>query len=399
MKRKKKSKKKKTALPSLPAAEETLIISLLKEIKNTDPYEITAKIPDSRLAQILVERLPLSDEQSIPLLSAINDCFNDKQVHKAVKLALFKLKRAGVQVKDIHSEKRGTSTILKQPQEEKPVVYIGPVNDMTGSRATLIALHKPMEGYDVGLGIVSDENGIQQYLFGTYSKKRTKKVIDHLSQIAGPLVETSLSHSFTILENAYKCHNDLNSNPPAEYLELRPWLLENASIRDKPVIYDFMPEESISGTILTDSQLEKLFEHDLMENWLIDFERLKPFMEDSMKVDDSPIVLTEAQKFDRTREIKNKGIEELFPASKRDLLKYRLEEMAYIFLKLDKEEYSEISLIAARTMVQESTILTTNPVIEFLLEYSYSFYYDGMTEVAAESQDPSDSPSPSILLP
>ncbi len=397
MKRKKKSKKK-TAHPSLLASEEVLVTSLLKDFRNTAPSKIVTRIPDSRLAQILIERLPLHDEPSVPLLSAINDGFKDKQVHKAVKRALFKLKKMGVPVKDFNSEKSTTPTILKPPQEEKPVVCIGPVIDMAGSRAVLIVLHRPMKGHDVGLGIVSDEDGIQQYLFGTYSKKRTKTVKDHLSQVAGPLVETSLSHSFTILENAYRRHNELNSDPPADYLELRPWLVENVSLFDKPVIYDFMPEEPAPDFILTGSQLEKLFEHNLMKKWLIDFEDLKPFMEDTLKVDDSPIVLTEAQKSDRSREIKKKCIEELFPAPKRDLLRHRLEEMAYIFLKLGEEEYSEISLAAARTMVQGNTILTINPVIEFLLERSQNFYSDAMAEFA-KGQKPLDSPSPRILLP
>ncbi len=398
MKRKKKSKNKKKSHQSLLASEETLVTSLLKDFRNIKPSEIVAKVPDPRLAQILIEHLPLHDELSIPLLSAINDGFKDKQVHKAVKRALFKLKKMGTPVKDFNSEKSATPIILKPPQEDKPVVLIGPVIDMTGSRAVLIVLHRPMKGHDMGVGIVSDEDGIQQYLFGTYSKKHTKTVKDHLSQVAGPLVETSLSHSFTILENAYQRHKDLNSSPPADYLELRPWLVENVSLLDKPVIYDFISEESIYDGILTNSQLEKLFEHNLMKKWLIDFEHLKPFMEDTLKVDDSPIVLTEAQKSDRAREIKEKSIKELFPATKRDLLKHRLEEMAYIFLKLEEEECSKISLTAARTMVQEDTILKINPVIEFILEHSHKYYADAMAEFS-KGQKPLDSPSPSILLP
>lgn len=72
--------------------------------------------------------------------------------------------------------------------------------------------------------------------------------------------------------------------------------------------------------------------------------------------------------------------------------------MAYIFLKLGEEEYSEISLAAARTMVQGNTILTINPVIEFLLERSQNFYSDAMAKFT-KGQKPLDSPSPRILLP
>jgi len=135
-----------------------------------------------------------------------------------------------------------------------------------------------------------------------------------------------------------------------------------------------------------------------MKSWLIDFELLKPFMEDILKTEDSPIVLTEAQKTDRVGEIKEKGLEEIFPANKLSLLKHRFEEMAYVFLKLDEEEYSRISIAASQTMNEEVTLLKRNPVIEFLFDRSVDFYMDKIKGIADE-KTPGDDSSPRITLP
>jgi hypothetical protein len=136
-----------------------------------------------------------------------------------------------------------------------------------------------------------------------------------------------------------------------------------------------------------------------MESWLIAFEDLKPFMEDILKVEGSPIVLSDAQKADRVRQIKDKSIEELFPGPRRALLKHNLEEMAYFFFKLDQDEYSRMALTAARNLDEEDTILRKNMVVEFLLERSMQYYMDLAGKESAEDETLEPDDSPRIILP
>jgi len=399
MPRKKRSKKKNPAHPSLlTPEEESTVTSLLQEFSNTDPNEIATRVPDSRHAQALVEQLCMVDDPSIPLLLALKDGFEDKQVRKAVKRAIFKLKQRGVSVEEL-LESKSPLPILKPPQEEKPAAYIGPISDTFGSRAVLITLHRTMKGQHIGMGFVSDQDGIYQFLYGAFSKKRTMEMRDHLSKKAGPLVGTSLAHAATILEDAYQRHLELHPDAPSDYLELRPWLLENTSLLDRQYINDFIPEDQVVNKILTDSQLGELFKHKLMEAWLVEFERLRPVMEELIKADDSPIVLTEGQKSDQSKRIKEKCMDELFPDSERALLKRRLEEMAYIFFKLEEETFSRLCLDAARTMDQEDNLLQKNPVIEFLVERSLDFYMNVAQGGPPEDKKPTESSSPSIIIP
>ncbi len=396
MKRKRKTRKEPTPRAPLSQEQETLIVRLLEEIASTDPVDIVAKVPDARCARALIDGLPLKDASSIPLLLAVRAGFREKDVIKAIKRALFKLNRRGVSTEDFDTENRASSTILKPLKKERPLCYVGPVYGF-GFRGVLVILHRGGKGLDIGFGIVSDEEGIQEFLFNNVSKTRAKEFKEHISEQVGPLVETSLSHAATILEESYQKHLSLKSDVPSDYLELRPWLLENTTLLGQPVIYDLIPESSDSETDLTGARLWEFFDHELMDSWLIDPDALGPFMADMLKVHDSPIVLTEAQKSVRIREIKEKSMGEIFPAEKRGLVKRRLEEMGYIFFKLGQEETAGVALAAARSVVQDASILKTDPVIETLLERSLEFYTKAMEERGAEQGNNRDNASPIIL--
>jgi hypothetical protein len=250
----------------------------------------------------------------------------------------------------------------------------------------------------MGTGVVSDEKGFQEFYFGTFSKKSIREIKGSLSKEAGPLVETSLAHAATILETAYHQHIKVHSNGPADYLEFRPLLLESVTLLDRPVIQEFMPEVAVSDFHLTDSRLINLFKHKFMESWLIEFELVRPFLEDILKLDDSPIVLTEAQKAERERDIKEKAMERLFGDEKRGLLKQRFEEMAYIFFRLDEEDLSRVCLDAAGALGEKDSLLKKNAVIEFLMERSLEFYMKTLKEKTDDESQKKVSSS-DIILP
>ncbi len=399
MRRKKKPQKKRTSpLPNFAPEEEALAASLLKGFKNAEPAELLTQIPNSRVAQAIIERMSRGDGPPIPLLLAIKDNFRDKQVQKTIKRALFRLKQRGISVGEFLEPEETPSHILKPPKEEEASAHIGPILNAHGYRSIIITHYRASKGRYSGIGFVSDEDGIHEFLYGTFSKKRTQEMKSHLSEKTGPLIETSLSHAATILEDAYQRHVKIHTDAPSDYLDLRPWLLETTTLLDHPVVYEFISEDAAKKTV-TDSQLKQLFQHKLMEPWIIDFERLRPFIEDILKADDSPIVLTEGQKLDQISRIKGKCINELFSSSKQLLFKRRLEEMAYVFFKLHEEAQTQLCLEAALSLDLEDRLLRKNPVIEFFLERSLDFYMKQISAGTPDIKTPKDVSSPSIIIP
>ena len=81
MQHQKRTKKKKSK-PSvqLDPQEEALTVSLLETSGKSDPAHLIHKIPNANVARAFIERLPLNEESSIPIILAFKNAFKDKYV-------------------------------------------------------------------------------------------------------------------------------------------------------------------------------------------------------------------------------------------------------------------------------------------------------------------------------
>ncbi|MBW1902062.1 MAG: hypothetical protein JRJ20_10550 [Deltaproteobacteria bacterium] len=214
MRRKKKPKTKKPLQPTVLTPEEkSSVTSILKKFDNADPAELVAMLPDARHAQAIIDQVCMGKAPSVPLLLALKDGFEDKRVHKAVKRALFKLRQKGISVEEYLKPEGTPSLILKAPQKEKPAAYVGPVLNMFGSRAVLITHFRGTKSRHMGMGIASDEEGIHEFLYGIFSKKRTKEMKDLLSRCLMPPRFSNKPINSTWRTNRMSPLNILNSGP------------------------------------------------------------------------------------------------------------------------------------------------------------------------------------------
>jgi len=396
-KKKRPKKRKSQDLPKLSSEEESALNSLLENLKDINFNNIDQQITSPQLARALLERLSVDDPGSADIILAIRDAFDEKIVQKTIKKTFFRFKQKGITFPDQESQKEIPSFIKKTDKDE-PTAYLGPY-DGFGNRGIFIILPQIPKGIDVGMGILNDEEGIIQFILGRYSKKRMKEVKDFFFEQVGTMVESTVPHAATILEKAYNRNKPGPEESSRDYLQLRPWILENIPLLDQSIIYDFIPLESVSDEILTDSRIDKLFGHELMESWIITPEEIKPLFEKVVEVKESRIVVSEAQKLERIKEIKDQQVVQLFPDSKRLIIKERLEEMAYIFLKLDEEEYSRLSLISASSLDEKDSMLGVNPFLKAMMERSLNYYQQTSEEIDESKDMEKDSSSSSIIIP
>ncbi len=396
MAQKKKAKRKKETVDS--PSEVAFVNALIKEVENLTPSEIISRISSPNIARIFIERLPLESKAFLSLLVALDSYFKEKSVKKAIKRALFRLDKAGVEIREFYEQSQEIKgpVVLNTAYREDPFAYLGPIG-MKGYRSFLVVMPRGADGQDIGIGIISDEEGIHQFVSGKFSKKRIKEMKEGLSKEAGPLIETSLSHAASVLEQAYSCQPEFKSDAASNYLDFRPRLLEKTSPIERPIIYDFMTENS-PDRLLTYSQVKKLFDHSLMESWLIDPEELRPFIEEIVNLEESPIVLSRAQKSDQAAKIKEKGLLSLFPLSRQGLLKNRLEEMAYYFLRTSQEEYAGLSFAASLSLGEEGPVQKSQ-VIEFLFDRSIAFYMNSVRENSETGAKKKESQPKKIIIP
>ena len=379
-------KKKKTKhVPVISREQNDLADSFVNDFLKTGQHDnIIDRITDPVVAGAFIERLPLNNRFPVSLIIALKDKFNDKFLDKTVKRTLFKLKNLGL----IDSEVLDTgksAAIIRPVKKEDPVAYVGNI-DFDGSRSVFLMLHKSPHGVDVGTGIISDTYGFQEFTFGNVSKKIAGQIKDKIAEMTGPLTETSISHVATLLEETRIQHFKMGMEGGDSfdyYMQLRPLLLEDASILKDPVVYDFV---SPSGSLL-DLDIEKLFNHDLMASWQIDPIDIEPLVDEIESIDESPLVLADFQKKERKRNIIQRYINDFFSPEDINRLKRRLEETAYIFYKQGEEDMARIALDVAVSLDQESSELTVNRVLGFIVERSIVFYYETKLDDETEDDD------------
>lgn len=395
-KRKKPKKKKPHPPPILSQEQQTQLTTLLKDFKNLNNSNVHEQIPSAELAQALVESIPAQDPDAIPALLAVREAFPQKNVQKAIKKTFFKFKQKGISHPDLEPEK-GPQVLASKVVVADPSAFLGPI-DGTGSRGVLLILPQVPKGVDVGMGAVSDELGFIQFFVGRYSKKQLKEIEEIFFSSFDHAVETPISHAATLLERAYTKSEEGLNDASRGYLQLRPWILENVSLLEQSAVYDLIPLDSISKGSLTNSQIEKLLAHELMKTWIIDPDRIKPLLEDIQKVKESRILVSDAQKTDQINEAKRKSISQIYSEDKRLLMKWRLEEMAYFFFKLEEEEIGRISLAAAQSLDEKDSPLLINPFLEAIMERSLVFHM-GAAQEAQESEGGAGDSSSKIIIP
>jgi hypothetical protein len=392
-KKKKSFKTKPQPLPVLSADEKALLNALLSDTEKPDPSRVQELIPDPRIALALIENLPIESTKVPELLRAFNAAFVQKDVQKAVRKAVFKLKQKGAVVPELEVE-RNARVILRRPEQEEPKAYVGPV-DGIGSRAVLITIPQIPQGHDLGMGVLNDEHGILEFTFGRYSRKNAKEVQKIFFEKVPSMVETSLSHAAALLEKAYSLKTGRGESS-GDYVRLRPWLLDHASLLEKPIVYEQLTSDPASKPILTDSQIQRLLNHDHMVTWTVDPEELRPVIEEISQAEQSQILISEIHRAERINQIKQASIGKLYPEAKRAMIKQRLEEMAYVFLKSGEEPYARIALACAMSLDEKDSMLRVNPFLSALLEKSLMLYFRGKT-THDTARLPDQSPSRIIL--
>jgi hypothetical protein len=398
MKRRKGHKKK--SGPSIPLSPEdnALLDSLLAKREHETPELLVRQIPNQNLVLAFVDHLPTDDNTGIPFLQALHKIYPQKDIQKAIKRAAFKLRQNGFEAPNFAADSTpGTSFSLKPDEREEAEVFLGIV-DGHGSRGVYVSLPRMPSGYDIGIGLVNDQEGIIEFHAAHCSKKRMKELKAAVQGEMEVTVPSSVSHALTVLEKAYERSLQGTMAVPEDYLEFRSLMLSRGGVLDRSPVYDVFPEWSGEGNEPTLSQLEKLFSHPSMKNWVFTVDEMEPLLLQLEGAGEGPLLLSEAQREDRVRAIKERWAKTYFPPEKLNFLRYRLEEMAYVFCRQDEKEHSALALSAAAALSEIQAFQAINPVFNFLLEKTLVVYKD-LGDEMDKNKEPLVDPSPRIILP
>ena len=213
-------------------------------------------------------------------------------------------------------------------------------------------------------GIVSDQDGIIDFSQDEMTRKGFRSFFEEVQE-KNPFsfVDMEPSYIAFLFTQAYQLNLEKKGNPPQDYLRAKSEIEDVKKDYAKPLIYSHLQADGIAGD---DRMLKKgtdLLKVDAYSSWRIEEEQIRPYANQVWEAEESKIVLNQAQKEARFQTIYLKALTDLFPEETKSLYRRRLEEMAYVLLKLGKDEEAKISLSVAMDLEKPLNPIQPNPFL------------------------------------
>jgi hypothetical protein len=311
-----------------------------------------------RLAESMVT---IPDRVIGRLLHRMFEVTRDKKVRKIIKRSLYRLKGKGIAVEEILSDK--VKPILRPLQTDPQEGFASGI-DSLGYRLLWLIIPRPGRGLTVMRGVVSDGEGIVDFSREEMTRKGFRSFFEEFKEKNPfPIVEIEPSYVAFLFTQAYQLSLEKKPNPPQDYLRAKREIENIKKDYGKPLIYSHLQTGAIAGD---DRMLRKggdLLKADLFSGWRIEEEQIQPYADEVWEAEESKIVLNPAQKEVRFQGIYQKALTDLFSGERKFLYQRRLEEMAYVLLKLGREEEAKISLSVAMDLEKPLNPIQPNPFL------------------------------------
>lgn len=330
-------------------------------------------IPDARIGGALQKMLPL---------------FKDKTLRKGIKRSLYRIKSRGIVLPDEISEPK--QPILRPIDEEPPRGLAG-VIDGVGNRPLVLGVPQLGMRYTVLTGVVSDTVGWIDFSGGRTSKKGYTAILRDLKKMSPlPLVETEPAYVLHLFEEAHQLTLQKGRAVPQDYSGLRANVEKIRKGYEKPLVYTLLePDRGPEGEGLLERS-GSLLRMEFFGGWLLEMEEMEPYVQAVREARESRLILSEVQRRARMEEVYRQALSELFPEVRRFLYKRRLEEMAYVLLKLEKLEEARMALATAIDLGRPFNLFQPNP---FLFELVVRSILNKLAESEAKGKE-----EPSLII-
>lgn len=398
-KKKGSKKKKRRSLPPLSPDQSERLESALEAPERIALDTVRANLPDDAVAAAFLERLPAGDPALVPVLTAVRDAFPEKSVQKAARKAAFRFEQRGTAVPRSPSAEEPAVRFQGTAEQGQPFAFLTPT-DGIGVRGVLLALPRAPKGIELGAALVSDEAGILQYAGGTFSKKKAALARDDFLKEFDHVVPASPEHALSVLEQAQRAKPDAPGSAP--YLQARPWLLDRITPAEESPARTLIPVEE-EDRVFTESMAARLLGHEILAPWMVDPREARSLAEEVREAENSPIHLSEDQQERRIDEIKRAWIRDHFFGDRRERLRLRLEETAYVLHHLNDPELARLARIAARSLQDPESPFDVHPLLRLMTERTVSLFHMGLEEAgfleeSGGEADPDTGDGPSGLI-
>ena len=352
-----------TALKGLKSRLGEKLLPLLEEMTRHE---------NETLAEIGVNGLgTVPSFKAAQFLAEINDTHPLKNIRKAARKSLHKLKTVGIEVE---------TTVKPLLGEIKHTRYKAMISPVDGTGTQLILLTQEMLAGDLHFlqVVASDEDGIAEC---TSKRGMTKKMFAKLPETFAMqvgakepmLAEADYGFAMSLLLDAEKVTESL----PEEYESGKNFFeLSQAQAVANPIYQTFDVDVLKQQPELLKTSGE-LFQNDHFLSWHLPLNELGDYAQELLDQEDSPIEISEHVRQERKDDVYQKVIDAKVDETMAQRLKRRLEIMAYVFAQQGKEDDAKKSLAAAISLGETPRAeLKAHPFLRELLTISLTATQD-----------------------
>jgi hypothetical protein len=315
---------------------------------------------DGHIAETLTA---LSDEKTARILQRMLKISKEKKVQKMIKRSLYRLKSKGISIEETPFNKEAS---ILRPVQAEPPKGMGGGFDSLGQRFLLLVIPHSGRGGTAMEGVISDTLGLVDFSGEEMTRKGVRIFLEEIQKKSPfPLVEMEASYVGFLFAQAYRSTLERKEAVPQDYLRLKGEIEGVRKEYERPLIYSYLPSDEVAGENRRLGRGGDLLKDDLFSSWRIEEDLIRRYADEIQEAEESKIVLHPTQKEARLQGIYQKALSELFSGERRFLYKRRLEEMAYLLLKLGKEEEARLSLAVALDLEKPLNLIQPNP---FLLQ-------------------------------
>lgn len=333
------------------------------------------------------------------LLFELDGLIHSKPLHKGIKRTLYLLKQRGMDIpsaSEDKAEKTGRG-ILKETASVQVSGYLSEFDELRNRMLALI-IPQVSKGRLFLFALIDPENSLESLTALAVSKKEAIGLLKDLEEQAGhSFLSADPGQAAFILKEAHDRKSKLSKEDEGIYGQVNNLLTGLKTVRSSPIIRSLFPATEPLSEMPPDwEQLSRIAE---VAYYLPKAEELEPFQKALRQVQESILIVSQAQKKAQIQEIVLRGARDIFEGRKRQELIRYLEELAYLYFLKSQRETAEVLFSAALFLAKEAekAISEANPFLIGLVEKALSI--EKMMEDSSDQGSAAEMTPGGIIIP
>ena len=349
----------------LRAAQEWLEETFRAEPSSTLlPQLLNQAIPVS-LSAVIEALSTIATPEAATLLTQIAATTDAKEVQKAARRALYRLKTMGV---DTDSVRVGgpRKSVLEVPKLPIVIALASQI-DFAGNRALYLARRRPFSGLVLMSLIISDQRGVLDCnAFPVTKKELTRIVADIQADDRLTHVELPPTYAQQLVEESYRRNLSTGTPVPQDFQGLHDLIGRPDAPWEQGPIYHLINPEEIRGQPAWLSLAGQLLDVKEFQGWHVAPEVVQKYREEVRHTGESLIIVSPALQQERLEGVQKRALRELFDPDTCTHYRTRLEEMAYLLWQTKRPDEAKRALASALALQGEGVDPAEHPFLRAL---------------------------------